>query len=596
MNQSCIEAVRKTFSLTRLQDHALTLLDFERTTSYSKFDASTRYIMEMLKEAGFSKVERLVHKADGKTSALDCIMPQAWDQCGRSFLKITSPDVPEYERLLADSDRHPQEAVIWSAPTPKGGIDGEIVTYDSLDPEHPEKARGKWIFMEAKGVDVNGACYRAMAEAGAAGFVMTNFTVMDTSPNDVVWFNGQGLNGWYHEKEAPRLPVFSIPPRLALKLLERLKKGKVTAHGEMNTRIYDGEIYTVTAVIPGESSEEYALFAHVYEPFAADDALGFAAACEIGQVISRRKVKLKKTLRVVISMELYGFSAYLADVKRRSRIRAALSLDGFTYMQAKLDLRLSTISLPYFTDWFYRDWFQKYLPSFEWAESKGNLSDDTFGGDPDIGVPTNWVRSPCAFYHHNTSRFFQPDWLLVSEKFPVLAAAVETLLTGGPAENYNPRAVREFRAAAMEILREKNLTGFERSVRLRSEFDRSSAMLESWAKFTGKTAVLKPLNAAYESLKSKIGPAGYERFSAMEYRALNIVPERLTLGAPFCLSRVPYKERRKISMSRMLWSLFDGRRDLLTCIRILDGENKTRAGAGSIKATLDALLYLEKYG
>ena len=596
MNQSCIEAVRKTFSLTRLQDHALTLLDFERTTSYSRFDASTRYIMEMLKAAGYSKVERLVHKADGKSSALDCIMPQAWDLVGRSFLKITSPDVPEYERLLADSDRHPQEAVIWSAPTPKGGIDGEIVTYDSLDPEHPEKARGKWIYMESQGVDVSGARYRAMAEAGAAGFVMTNRAVMDTSPDDVIWYNGQGFCGWYHEKEAPRLPVFSIPPRLAVKLLERLKKGKVTAHGEMNTRIYNGEIYTVTAVIPGESKEEYALFAHVYEPFAADDALGFAAACEIGQVIAERKVKLKKTLRVVISMELYGFSAYLADVKRRSRICAALSLDGFTYMQAKLDLRLSPISLPYFTDWFYRDWLQKYLPSFEWAESKGNLSDDTFGGDPDIGVPTNWVRSPCASYHHNTSRFFQPDWLLVKEKFPVLAGAVETLLTGGPAENYNPRAVREFKAAAMEILKEKSLTGFEKSVRLESEFDRYSAMLESWAKFTGKTAVLKPLKAAYEALKSKIGPVGYDRFSAMEYRAINVIPKRLTLGAPFCMSRVPYKERKKVTMPRMLWSLFDGKRDLLTCIRILDGEYKNRTGAGSIKANLDALHYLEKYG
>ncbi|MBR4662615.1 MAG: AAC(3) family N-acetyltransferase [Lentisphaeria bacterium] len=595
-NNARIEAIRKEFSLFKLQDLTLTLAEFERTNSYNQFDASTRYVMDMLKQAGYRKVERLVHKADGQTSALDCIMPEAWDQYGRSFLKITSPGVPDYDRMLSDSDRHPQEAVIWSAPTPEGGVDGEIVAYDDLpDQEHPD-VRGKWVFMESRGVDVSGVRYRALAEAGAAGLLLTNFTVMETSPDDVVWFNGQGHNSWYHEKEAPRLPVFSVPPRRAVKLLELLKKGKVTAHGEMKTRIYDGEIYTVTGIIPGESKEEYALFAHIYEPFEADDALGFATACELGRMLVNRKAKLKKTLRTVISMELYGFSAYLADVKRRSRIIAAMSLDGFNYLYPKLDLRLSTISLPYFTDWFYRDWFQKYLPSFEWNESKGNLSDDTFGGDPDIGVPTNWVRCPCGNYHHNTARYFQPDWLLVKEKFPVMAGALETLLTDGPSGNYNVRAVRDFKAAAKVILNNDELTGFEKTVRLQSEYDRYSAMLASWEKFTGAAADHIPLLRQYLMLKDKTGPVRYELFSTAENRARNIVPKRLLPGQPFGQSLVPYAERRKIAMPRLLWSLFDGYRDLLTCVRIRDGETGGRTSAAAIKNYIESLHFLEKYG
>ena len=595
-NNARIKAIGKEFSLFRLQDLTLTLAEFERTNSYNQFDASTRYVMEMLKQAGYRKVERLVHKADGKTSALDCIMPEAWDQFGRSFLKITSPGVPDYDRMLSDSDRHPQEAVIWSAPTPKGGTDGEIVAYNDLaDKEHPD-VRGKWVFMESHGVDVPGICYRTLAEAGAAGFLLTNFAGLETSPDDVVWFNGQGLCSWYHEKEAPRLPVFSIPPRRAMKLLELLKKGKVTAHGEMNTRIYDGEIYTVTGIIPGESKEEYALFAHVYEPFEADDALGFATACELGRMLVNRKAKLKKTLRVVISMELYGFSAYLADVKRRSRIIAALSLDGFNYLFPKLDLRLSTISLPYFTDWFYRDWFRKYLPTFEWNESKGNLSDDTFGGDPDIGVPTNWVRCPCGSYHHNTARYFQPDWLLVKEKFLVMAGALETLLTDGPSGNYNARAARDFKTAAAAILKNDVLTGFEKSVRLEAEYNRYSAMLASWERFTGGKADYKPLRKQYEQLKTKTGPIRYELFSTAENRARNIIPERLLPGQPFGQSRVPYAERRKISMPRLLWSLFDGKRDLLTCVRIMEEDTGGHAIAASIKNYIEALRFLEKYG
>ncbi|MBO4633711.1 MAG: AAC(3) family N-acetyltransferase [Lentisphaeria bacterium] len=596
MNNSRIEKIKKVFSLFDIQDHTLTLAEFERTASYNRFDASTRYVMEMLKQAGFRKIERLVHKADGKTSSLDCIMPEAWDQCGRSYLKITAPDIPEYERLLADSDRHPQEAVIWSAPTPKKGVDGELVTWESLNPEHPEEAREKWVFMESRGVDIPGIRYRALAEVGAAGLVLTNFAGLETSPDDIVWFNGQGVNGWYHEKEAPRLPVFSIPPRRAVKLLDLLKKGKVTAHGEMNIRIYDGEIYTVTAVIPGESKEEYALFAHLYEPFVADDALGFGVFCELGRQMIQRKVKLKKTLRIVLSMELYGFSAFLADKKRSGRIVAAMNLDSFAHWQKLIDFRRSPISMPFFTDWFYRDWFRKYLPDFKCGESYGSLSDDTFGGDPDIGIPTNWLRNPSGIYHHNTGRYSELDWLIVKEEFPVFAGAVEMLLSGGPLENYSNRAVREFKDAARAILNNDVLTEFEKTVRLEAEFNRYSTMLVSWEKFTGKKANLKSLSKQYEKQKNKLNPVQYNLFSPMECRARNIIAQRVFPGAPFCLSRVPYEERRKIAMPRLLWSLFDGKRDLLTCIRIMDGETGSQTKTGQIKNYIDSLHFLERYG
>ena len=596
MKHPRIEAARKAFSLFNIQDYTHTLAEFERTSSHCCFDASTRYVMQMLKEAGFSRVERLTHKADGQSSALDCIMPQAWDLTGHSFLKITSPDLPEYEQMLSDSDRRPQEAVVWSASTPEGGVDGEVVTYDSLDPEHLEEARGKWVFMDSHGVDIAGGRYRALALAGAAGVLLTNFNDLETAPDDVVWFNGQGFNSWYHEKEAPRMPVFSVPPRRAVKLLELLKAGPVFAHGEMRTRIYDGEIYTVTAVIPGESEEEYALFAHLYEPFIADDALGFGVICELGRQMIQRGVKLKKTLRIVFSMELYGFSAYLADPARRGRIFAAMNLDSCVHWARVIDFRQSPLFLPLFTDWFYRDWFAKYLPGFAWSESRGNLSDDTFGGDPAIGTATNWLRNPCGIYHHNTGRHFELDWLVLKEEFPVMAGAMEALLTEGPAGNYDRRAASELKTAAAALLNDPVLTDFEKAVRLDAEHERFAAMLRSWEKFTGKKADFGPLDAAYRRLRSKVGPARYELFRTAEWRAHGIVPERLRVGAPFCLSHVPYPERRRTAVSRMLWSLFDGKRDLLTCVRILDEAVKGRTTPAQIGRIIADLRFLEQYG
>ena len=65
----------------------------------------------------------------------------------------------------------------------------------------------------------------------------------------------------------------------------------------------------------------------------------------------------------------------------------------------------------------------------------------------------NWLYPVLdSMYHHNTSRFFSPDWELVKEKFTCFAGAVEALLTLDLRPEYAPRAVREFRKAAGGIL------------------------------------------------------------------------------------------------------------------------------------------------
>ena len=590
-----IEAIRNAYSLYALQDNALTLADLEKTSSYDKFERSTSFCMDALKKAGFSKVERLTHKADGVTSALECIMPQAWDLKKRSFLKITSGNVPEYEEYLCDTARHPLEAVIWSAPTAANGVDCEIVNFTKLDPENPD-VKGKWVFLGENGGDISGKRYRTLALAGAAGLAITNLKLLESAPDDLIWFNGQGYNSWYHEKEAPRLPVFSIAPRRAVKLMELMKKGKVTVHAEMHTKIYDGEIYTVTGIIPGESKEEYALMAHIYEPFIADDALGFSVACEIGRLLKERKEPLKKTLRVILSMELYGFSSFLADEKRRKKIKGALSLDSFIYQERKFNYRVSPVCMPFFTDWVYRDCFP-FLKGFESAEMRGNLSDDTFGGDPAIGIPTNWFWTPSGIWHHNSGKYFQPDWRIVEEKFPVIAAAVSSLVTlNDLPENLNERALRDLKEASEKILEERNITNFEKAFLLDTEFHRYKEMLLSWKEYAKGEADIKPLEKQYFRYRKKLKNTGIEGLSRAEIRALNLIPHRLTTGQPFCQCQVPYNERKQICMPRLVWALFDGKRSLLECIRIVDHEEGSRSDSKRIASIIDALRFLEKYG
>ena len=594
-----IGTIRNSFSLENLQDLALTLHEFERRGSYDAYDASTSWCMEKLCETGFSQVKRIAHRADGKNSALDCIMPEAWDLTGRSTLKIVSPNIPEYERMLADTDRNPLEVTTYSAPTPRGGITGEIIDYGTLSEFRPEFVKGKWIFITGHGSNMDGVRYRRLAEAGAAGLVATDFSVRETSPDDVFWFNGQGINGWYHSKEAPRLPIFSISPRRASKLLALMKNGKVTVHGEIHAKIYDGSIYTVTALIPGESPEEYVLLAHLYEPFVADDALGFAAACELGRLITSRGIKLKKSLRVVFSMELYGFSAYFGSLGTRHKIIGGLNLDSFCHFLCEIVFRRSPICNPFFADWFYRDWYKKHLSGFVWKETCGSLSDDTFPSDPAINIPINWLYMPSGHYHHNSGPFFGADWLIVKEMFPVFAGAVETLLTLDFKADYSVRAVREFRAAAQEILRDKTLSAYEKRIRLDAESFRYSRMLASWEKFSGKSASHAEMENLYKAFSAKLPSGDNDSFSTAEYRAMDLIPERLQSGCPFCLARVPYAERKPVSMLPNLWALFDGKRTLLHCIRLSDAERShicRRTGDTEIRQFIADLKYLETYG
>ena len=295
------------------------LYELEKRVCHRDFAESTAWLAETMRQAGFERVERIAHAADGVTSAYDATMPEAWDLEGRAVLKVVSP-WPESERIIADSDEIAFAAATWCGPTPDEGSTGELVFYD---PEHPEKACGKWVFYDTM---PHGAMIQELARAGALGIAATDFEQGWQDPDSTRWMNGQGQWGWYYVKEDRRLPIFAITARRALRLKNELLNGrKIVLYGILKARIGKGEIYTVTGVIPGESEEEYAVFAHLYEPFLSDDASGVAAGIELGRMLKNSGLKLRKSLRVVFSMEHYGFLAYLA--MGTHHIKAAMNLD-----------------------------------------------------------------------------------------------------------------------------------------------------------------------------------------------------------------------------------------------------------------------------
>lgn len=614
MPLSHLQQIQNAFSLEQVQNYTYDLSHIERTSSHKDFAVSSQYCADMLKEAGFQNVQRITHKADGVTSALDCIMPQAWDLMGRSTLEVVEGDVPQYSRMLADTALNPIHALVWSAPTPKGGVTCEIVDYDSMDPNKPD-VKGKWVlFTHAHGSGLNGVIYRTLAEAGALGMAVADMATLETAPDNIFWTNGQGYCGWYHTKDDYRLPVFAISPRRAKMLAAALKCGKITVHAEMNTRIHDGEIYTVTGIIPGESEEEYALVAHLYEPFASDDAQGFAIGCEFGRQMVARGIKPKKTLRVIYSMEYYGLSAYLAVPEHRKNIVAGFNMDSFVSTCNSVSaFRLSPVTNALFGDWHFMDYFKKYLPQLEWQYEWGNLSDDTFCGDPDFNIPMNWIHTPCGIYHHNASQYFNPDWPKAAQMLPVFYEALEDLLNA-KIKDYSKRAANEFKHKAAAIIRDTDLSRYEKEIRVQVEYERQLGRLASAESFGGPQMNADALNAEYADAKATLNSLLKQDLSAAEYKAINITVTDKIPGCPHSFARIPFKERKpQHHIPMLLWALFDGKRNLLECIKIMDADSTTpkkfednpseagakpqiRASNATILAYIESLKYLEKYG
>ncbi len=590
---------KKFLDFDRIQQTSYALAEIEKRSSYDDFEISADFCCRKLQEAGFSDVRRIVHKADGKSTVFDCTMPQAWSLLHdkRSFLEVCGDDLPECGRILADSTLQPLHANIWSSPTPDGGVTAELVTFESLQGDL-SAAKGKWVLYTPNGVTFIGGLYRDLAEAGIAGLVCCNMDNADIMPNDIQWFNGNGLNSWYLIAGEKRFPTFSITPLVARALHKHISGGrKIMLHGEMHCRIYDGEISTVTAVIPGESREEIAMIAHLYEPFVNDDATGFAHLCEFGRQLLQRKVKLHKTLRVIFSMELYGVAAFLHEYGQN--IILAQNCDGLPYLEG---YDILARRLPFFhagfTDFLNYDALKKYLPQTKLITEPGNLSDDTFCNDGFFGrngIPTFWLHQSFERSHHNTGYLFDTDWLKAMEQIPVFDALTEAILCAKKLPDYSARAAKEFSAAAKKILQTGELTTYEKRIRIKVEYIRNRNRLESVTNFTGQSVDFTALENAREKFAAKISKLPESELSAAEYRAMHLTVARGERGYPFSLGVIPENLRRKLKLNRVLWAVMDGKRCLLECIRMADAELGIRTSAEQISAIISDLLLVAQY-
>ena len=601
-----------------IKTHSLKLNQLERNTDNSEFAVSSKYVEDLMIQSGLSDVERYALPLDGETSYDDCTMPFAWDRTGRSTLEIIDPALPESERMLADTDVEPLNAVIWSPPTPEGGITAELVSLQSAKSDDWSEFAGKIVLCNTSPI---GAMRRKLALSGAVGLVSYVENTLETNPDDVRWMNGVGWCGWYYVKGDKMLWNYSITPRKGARLAERLSAGeKITLKAVMNTRVYEGETYTVTGRIPGKSKEELALFAHMYEPFVPDDAAGVVISIAVAKALKEMEQEgvippLEKSIRLVFGMERYGFSEYFHNKKRSGKIISATNMDSICHATLKLagvlpELRHSPASAPCFDVALIREYLQKRYPELPYRETPGNLSDDTFGADTPFNIPTCWLHTPPAVYrHHNSGAIFnEADWFLAEVSFNVWTAYLAELGTVKRGRGDRSLVKRVIKAVKLDAekdfkrlaegLKNKTYNAYAGNVIGDFLVEYFTRRVLSLNNFVAKSVKAVEVKKIFNDIRRKFAPASLEidvyllsnSEARMAYMYVKRCKERRQIMS---LTMMPSEERSGFiaTPSMLMQALLDGKRNLYEAYVISCFMLKT---AMDFKATAGLVAFFKK--
>ena len=394
---------------------ALTDLEFPQT--FKARANAANYAKELLEREGFEKVEKVDFPADGKTAYQDKRMPISWD-VSHAKLTILSA-VPGLERkVVADYEEHPYSIVWGSTSIPEGKRSLRIIPESEVF--MGEDARGSLVLLESneQARDV----LKAILDLGAIGFVSERVVGDCETPDARTWVNNatEDSGHWHVQADDRDFIGFSITPRDARAIRAAANKGQVWASVESDAYRHDkGTVSLVTATLPGESSREFWLIAHLFEPIATDNSCGVISAIEMARHIRRmladgKVKKLKYTIRFIFSMELYGTSAaadyfggYLGE-----RCIGALNIDGMPI--TKVDDKIMTYTSPYSAPFCGNYLAANALKTFEVAfpdsmkytgAEYSNYGDDCPLNDGTVNLPTVWThhrRNSRTSFHHNS--------------------------------------------------------------------------------------------------------------------------------------------------------------------------------------------------
>jgi len=425
MFKKVFEAIREEFSGQAAKGYVIDITRYHRIQASPGFRQAARYCLERLREAGI-QAEILSFPADDTTQYWSARMFQEWEATEAALHLVE----PEDERCkLADFRDCPISLIQRSAP-----FEGEAEVVLLEDGEEESEYEG--LNLKGKVVFTKGDLHRvrelAVERRGAAGIIFDG--MRETPPvrarmdvPDAI----QYTSFWWSDQEQKKYFGFVLSPREGEKLRRLIKKRardgepSVKVRAKVVSRLYDGEIEVVSALIPGETSQEVVIVAHLCHPrpSANDNASGSAAALEIARALQKvvddgKLAQPKQGIRFLWVPEMTGTYAYLATHEDEiERMVAGLNLDMVGQNQemcgSSFLIERPPQAMPSFAPVLLERLREEFLSETSNLGGTGEYalfrhavipfsggSDHYILSDPSVGVPTPMIiQWPDKFYH-----------------------------------------------------------------------------------------------------------------------------------------------------------------------------------------------------
>jgi len=407
MNHEILQLIEKEFDAERVLRAVSAIVETDRLFTFPAFHRTSRTAAALMRRAGLKQVEIHSFPADGETVYGDWTVPTAWDvRDARLWIKEKTA-----YRKVADRGRNPCNVMMYSASTPEG----KTVSCRLVGEKNKKAWRGNLVFAEGS----RRLSPRMLAEGGALGIVTDYFPLW---PHCRTRRDVYDCALWNNSYFAPRnehgLVGFQVTPREGDRIRAALERagGSLPCRVVVDAELYRGHLDFVTGVLPGEddSGEEVAVFAHLFEPGANDNASGCATAVEALRVIGslRRKGRippLRRSLRLCFTFEIFGTLAFFErHPDRMRRIVAGVNPDMVGPDMEKCRSRLHVHGTPdsacswvdaLMTWYIEREFEANYL--LRWSE-KPFFINDNFVTDPAIGIPSPALVCLRDTYYHSS--------------------------------------------------------------------------------------------------------------------------------------------------------------------------------------------------
>ncbi|WP_410219896.1 M28 family peptidase [Pedobacter sp.] len=292
-----------------------------RVPGNTGFNASIRYVEDILKKAGFVEEKNnefeapLTYRIEKRP-----MKRNTWEPVDAS-VTIVGESVP----LIAFKTNRNMIPINCPS-TPEGGVTAEVVFVGKGTPDDlkDKDLKGKIVFGDVSAPRLANMAAKAGA-LGVMGYSMPAYTQPEKHQTSIQFGS-----------IAPNSPIWAL--LLSYGVKEKLKaaclKGTVSLKVDIKTKIYQADELTIVANAKGSvlPQERFVFSAHVQEPGANDNASGVGTLAEMARLtanlIKTGKFKPQRTLTFLWGDEIVSTRRYIVEDSLRAKgIKWGMSLD-----------------------------------------------------------------------------------------------------------------------------------------------------------------------------------------------------------------------------------------------------------------------------